>query len=213
MVLGIAALIIFAILEGCVHGPLRTQLQTWQSGERYSPTRHPLMMVVIARLMLPFALMVAFFILIRGHNYPGGGFIAALVVSISLVMQYMASGFGWAERQIQFNYHALIGGGALIAAATGIGAMVVGQPFLKSGYDHFHIPVIGDFELSSAMAFDLGVFLTVVGGVMLALAQFSKLGDLSRDSEVDDSPMDCDLGGVLETALDPGLSPNMETQN
>jgi multicomponent K+:H+ antiporter subunit A len=212
MVLGIAALTIFAILEGCVHGPLRERLQTWRSGERYSPTRHPLMMVVVARLMLPFALMVAFFILIRGHNYPGGGFIAALVVSISLVMQYMASGFGWAERQIQFNYHALIGGGALIAAATGVGAMVVGQPFLKSGFDHFYLPVIGEFELSSAMAFDLGVFLTVVGGVMLALAQFSKLGDLSRDTELDDSPMDCDLGGALQNVADSVPRSKMDTK-
>jgi multicomponent K+:H+ antiporter subunit A len=201
MVLGIAALIIFAILEGSIRGPLRERLQAWRSGESYSPTRHPLMMVVVTRLMLPFALMVAFFILVRGHNYPGGGFIAALVVAIALVMQYMASGFGWAERQIRFDYHALIGGGALIAAATGIAAMVVGKPFLKSGFDYFHIPVIGKFELSSAMAFDLGVFLTVVGGVMLALAQFSKLGELSRDEEVDDAPMDCELRGAVANKL------------
>lgn len=192
MVLGIAALIIFAMLEGMVRGPLSKRLSSWRSGERYSPTRHPLFMVVVTRLMLPLALMVAIFIFVRGHNDPGGGFIAALVVSIALVMQYMASGFGWAERQIRFDYHALIGGGGLIAAATGISAMVMGQPFLKSGYEHFHIPVIGDFELSSAIAFDLGVFLTVVGGVMLALAQFSKLGDLSRGNEIDEHPMDFD---------------------
>ncbi len=209
MVLGIAALIIFAILQGSIHGPLRERLQIWRSGEQYSPTRHPLMMVVVTRLMLPFALMVAAFIMLRGHNAPGGGFIAALVVSIALVMQYMASGFGWAERQLRFDYHALIGGGALIAAATGISAMLVGSPFLKSGFDHFYIPVIGDFELSSAMAFDLGVFLTVVGGVMLALAQFSKLGDLSRDkedlsrdTELGDVAIDCELGQAVESAAD-----------
>ncbi len=190
MVLGIAALIIFAMLEGMVLGPLRQQVSAWRSGELYSPTRHPLLMVVVTRLMLPLALMVAIFIFIRGHNDPGGGFIAALVVAIALVMQYMASGFGWAERQIQFNYHALIGGGGLIAAATGIASLVVGKPFLKSGFKHFHFPVVGDFELSSALAFDLGVFLTVVGGVMLALAQFSKLGDLSRADKVNDGPMD-----------------------
>ncbi len=192
MVLGISALIIFALLEGIISGPLRSWLRDWESGERYSPTRHPMMMVVITRVMLPLALMVAVFIFVRGHNDPGGGFIAALVVSIALVMQYMASGFGWAEKQIQFDYHALIGGGALIAAATGVSAMVLGQPFLKSGFEHFHLPLIGEFELSSAIAFDLGVFLTVVGGVMLALAQLSKLGDISRPEEVNDQPMDYD---------------------
>ncbi|MCC6510733.1 MAG: monovalent cation/H+ antiporter subunit A, partial [Pirellulaceae bacterium] len=202
MVLGIAALIIFAILQGSIHGPLRPRLKSWRSGELYSPSRHPLMMVVVTRLMLPLALMVAVFILLRGHNYPGGGFIAALVVSIALVMQYMASGFGWAERQIRFDYHALIGSGALIAAATGIAAMVLGQPFLKSGFDHFHLPVVGKFELSSAMAFDLGVFLTVMGGVMLALSQFSKLGDLSRDKTNDDSPTDCQLASPDDSDMD-----------
>lgn len=202
MVLGIAALIIYALLEGSINGPLRERLQTWKSGEHYSPTRHPLLMVVVTRLMLPFALMVAVFILIRGHNQPGGGFIAALVVSISLVMQYMASGFGWAERQIRFNYHALIGGGALIAAASGVSAMVFGKPFLKSAFDHYEIPGIGDFELSSTIAFDLGVFLTVVGGVMLALAQLSKLGDLSRDTEMDDSPMDGDFDTTVAYEAD-----------
>jgi len=100
----------------------------------------------------------------------------------------------------------------LIAAATGVGAMVVGQPFLKSGFDHFYLPVIGEFELSSAMAFDLGVFLTVVGGVMLALAQFSKLGELSRDTELDDSPMDCDLGGALQNATDSVPRSKMDTK-
>jgi multicomponent K+:H+ antiporter subunit A len=199
MVLGTAALIIFAMLEGTLRGPANKRLQAWHSGERYSPTRHPLLMVVVTRLMLPFALMVAIFILVRGHNAPGGGFIAALVVAISLVMQYMASGFGWAERQIRFNYHALIGGGALIAAATGVTSMIFGKAYLKSGFDYYYLPVVGKFELSSAIAFDLGVFLTVVGGVMLALAQLSKLGDITRDEAMDDAPMDCALD---DSALD-----------
>ena len=88
----------------------------------------------------------------------------------------MASGFKWAAEQVKFNYHGLLGGGALIAAATGIAAMVKDDAFLTSGYDHFHLPLIGDVELATAMSFDTGVFLTVVGGVMLALANLSNLG-------------------------------------
>jgi multicomponent K+:H+ antiporter subunit A len=104
-------------------------------------------------------------------------------------MQYMASGFGWAARRVRVDYHALIGGGVLIAAATGISAMVFDRPFLTSGYKHFHWPV-GDFELSSALAFDLGIFMTVVGGVMLALAQLSKLGEEISGVQINEAPMD-----------------------
>lgn len=190
MVLGIAALIIYAILDGMLRGPLIGKLKAWSSGEHYSPNRHPIVMVVATRLMLPLSLMVAAFIFLRGHNAPGGGFIAALVVSIALVMQYMASGFGWAERQVRFDYHALIGGGGLIAAATGISAMVFDFPFLTSGFKHFHWPIVGDFELSSAMAFDLGVFMTVVGAVMLALAQLSQLGESTNREATNEEPMD-----------------------
>jgi multicomponent K+:H+ antiporter subunit A len=190
MVLGIAALIIFGLISGMMRGPLRGRLARWTSGEHYSPSRHPLLMVVVTRLMLPLSLIVAAYLFVRGHQMPGGGFIAALVVSIALIMQYMASGFGWAEDQISFDYHALIGGGALVAGATGIAAMALGHPFLTSGFGHFHLPLLGDVELASAMAFDLGVFLTVVGGVMLALAQLSNLGECTRDGATNSEPMD-----------------------
>lgn len=190
MVLGIAALIIFALLSGMLKGPVRGRLAEWSSGERYSPSRHPVVMVVVTRLMLPLALMVSVFIFMRGHQLPGGGFIAALVVSIALIMQYMASGFGWAANQVKFDYHALIGGGALIAGATGIAAMVLDLPFLTSGFTHYHLPIVGDVEMSSAMAFDLGVFLTVVGAVMLALAQLSNLGECCHPESSNEEPMD-----------------------
>ena len=190
MVLGIAALIIYAILDGMMQGPLLAKLSVWSSGENYSPSRHPIVMVVVTRVMLPLSLMVAAFIFLRGHNSPGGGFIAALVVSIALIMQYMASGFGWAAKQVRFDYHALIGAGGLIAAATGISAMVFDLPFLTSGFEHFHWPIVGDFELSSAMSFDLGVFLTVVGAVMLALAQLSQLGESTNRDATNEEPMD-----------------------
>ncbi len=195
MVLGIAALSIFALLEAMVRGELGKKLNQWIPDEPKSANRHPLMMVVVTRLMLPLALMVGVFIFLRGHNLPGGGFIAALVVSIALIMQYMASGFQWAAQQVRFDYHALIGGGGLIAAATGIGAMVLDLPFLTSGHTHIHIPLVGDVELASAMLFDTGVFLTVVGAVMLALAQLSLLGSHTTDIETNEGPMDLDPSG------------------
>ncbi len=189
-VIGISALAIHAMLAGMMRGPLLRKLSSWRSTLRKSPDRHPAMMVVITRMMLPLALMVSVFILVRGHQLPGGGFIGALVVSIALIMQYMASGFGWAEKQLRFDYHVLIGAGGLVASATGIGSMVLGLPFLTSGYTHVHLPIVGDVELASAAAFDVGVFLMVIGGVMLALANFSNLGRMTATEEVNETPMD-----------------------
>jgi multicomponent K+:H+ antiporter subunit A len=129
---------------------------------------------------------VGVFILRRGHNEPGGGFIAGLVIGIALIMQYMASGYAWAEQRMRVDYHALIGLGVLVAGITGVGAWYGDLPFLTSNYGYFHIPLIGEVELATAMAFDLGVFLTVVGVVMLTLANLSRVG---RKAEPVTGPM------------------------
>ena len=192
IVLGVAALTIFALLDGAVRGRPGRRLSAWVPDMRISANRHPVIMVVVTRVMLPLALLVGVYIFLRGHNAPGGGFIAALVVAIALIMQYMASGFGWAAQQMKFDYHALIGAGVLIAGATGITAMALDHAFLTSTFGHVTLPVVGSFEIASAMAFDLGVFLTVLGAVMLALANLSRLGRHTGRLMINRSPMDID---------------------
>ncbi len=115
------------------------------------------------------------FLFLRGHNQPGGGFIAALVVAIAFLVQYLAAGFDWSDSRRRFGEHKLIAWGVLAAMATGLGAAVLGALFLTSWFDYFSLPLIGKFELASAMLFDTGVFLTVFGAVMLALAQLSHI--------------------------------------
>ncbi len=206
IVLGVAALAIYALLDGAVRGAVGRKLAAWTPDEPHSADRHPMIMVVATRVMLPLALMVGAYIFLRGHNQPGGGFIAGLVVAIALIMQYMASGFGWAAQRMRVDYHAMIGAGVLIAAATGIAAMVMGYPFLTSAFDHFHLPLIGEFELASALAFDVGVFLTVVGAVMLALANLSRLGRKTGVAPVNEAPMDVDPLARRQAAARPAAS-------
>ena len=196
IVLGIAALAIYALLDGALHGRVARRLSAWTPDLPVSVDRHPIIMVVATRVMLPLALLVGAYIFLRGHNQPGGGFIAALVVSIALIMQYMASGFGWAAQRVKVKYHAMIGGGVLVAAATGIAAMVLARPFLTSAFAHVHLPVVGEFEVASAMAFDTGVFLTVVGAVMLALANLSRMGRWTAHRPVNKTAMDVDPSAV-----------------
>ena len=175
IVLGVAALGIFALLERVETGTSGRRLAEWKPDTVRSPEHHPMMLVVATRLVLPLAVMVGLYIFLRGHNQPGGGFIAGLIISIAILMQYMASGFTFADRRLHADNHSMIGAGVLIAALTGLGAMVFGAPFLTSAFDYFSLPVIGEFELATAVLFDIGVALTVVGAVMLALAQLSQV--------------------------------------
>ncbi|MGC1495028.1 MAG: monovalent cation/H+ antiporter subunit A [Sulfitobacter sp.] len=191
IVLGIAALLIYALTETLLNGPVRARLLNRKPDQPRAGDVHPMMMVVLTRMIMPVVLLVGFYIFLRGHNEPGGGFIAGLIVSIAVVMQYMASGFAWTSARLKYPYHGVIGAGVLIAGLTGIGSWFVGKPFLTSDFTYVRIPPFEKFELATAALFDLGVFLAVVGAVMLSLEGFSRL---ARRAHVPDNehPMDID---------------------
>src|SRR3546814_2364390 len=123
IVLGIAALAIFALLQTAVRGASGRRLLEWIPDLVRSPERHPMMFAVATRLLLPLTMLAGLYIFLRGHNMPGGGFIAGLVISIALLMQYMASGFAWADQRRKLDEHAMIGFGVIIAALTGLGSL------------------------------------------------------------------------------------------
>jgi len=200
IVLGIAGLAIFALMEALLKGPAGARLRNTPSyNVNRSRDRHPLMMVVATRVMLPIAIMVGVYIFLRGHNQPGGGFVAGLVVSIALLMQYMASGFGWSQRKARVEYHTMIGWGIIIAGLTGVGSWLAGRPFLTSSFGYFEIPPIEEFELATALLFDLGVFLCVLGSVMLMLFSISRLARHAGET-VNAEPMDYDPSQTVAVA-------------
>ena len=116
----------------------------------------------------------AFYLFFRGHNLPGGGFIAGLIAAVALVLQYLANGIDWTRRRISGQMHPLIGLGLLTATATGLVSWYFGYPFLTSAHDHFHLPLIGDLELASAMVFDIGVLMVVVGITLVILIRLGE---------------------------------------
>jgi multicomponent K+:H+ antiporter subunit A len=203
IVLGIAALVIYALTEALLAGPVRARLLNRGYEAARAGDAHPLMMVVLTRVLMPVVLMVGVYIFLRGHNEPGGGFIAGLVVAIAVLMQYMASGFSWADRRQRYPYHGIIGAGVLCAGLTGIGAWFAGAPFLTSAFGYFSIPPMEEFELATAMGFDLGVFLAVVGAVMLSLESFSRLG---RRAGIEDSDFAMDIDPSRTETLPGGES-------
>jgi multicomponent K+:H+ antiporter subunit A len=185
IVLGIAALLIYALTQSLLDGPVRARLASRKPAKPRAGDVHPMMMVVLTRVIMPVVLMVGFYIFLRGHNEPGGGFIAGLIVAIGMLMQYMANGFAWTSERLRYPYHGVIGAGVLIAGLTGIGSWVFGKPFLTSDFTYVRIPPFGEFELATAALFDLGVFLAVVGAVMLSLESFSRLAQRASEPESD----------------------------
>ncbi|WP_256588843.1 hydrogen gas-evolving membrane-bound hydrogenase subunit E, partial [Pseudomonas sp. HMWF021] len=124
---------------------------------------------VLVRLLLPIALVVSFYLFMRGHNQPGGGFVAGLVMSVAFILQYMVAGTQWVEAQMSLRPLRWMGTGLLFATATGLGAMAVGYPFLTTHTWHFALPLLGDIHIASALFFDIGVYAVVVGSTLLIL--------------------------------------------
>lgn len=175
-VLGIAALGIYKLIAR-----MRIfQPTTDGAGRPWVIEKHPMMLKLISQSLLPLALLVSAFIFIRGHNLPGGGFIAGLVTSVALIQQYIAHGVDIMKQRLRIDYHWIIASGLLIALLSGLGSWLFGRPFLTSWFDYFSLPGIGKFELASAIAFDLGVYLTVVGATLLILANLGKLTTSER---------------------------------
>jgi multicomponent K+:H+ antiporter subunit A len=128
---------------------------------------------VIARLVLPVALVVAAHFFLRGHNEPGGGFVAGLIVAIAFLTQYIVSGTRWVEGRTRLHPARWIALGLIVATTTGAGAVTLGYPFLTTHTAHATLPVVGEVHLPTATFFDLGVFAVVVGATLLILTSFA----------------------------------------
>jgi multicomponent K+:H+ antiporter subunit A len=165
--------------------PIQQQEQDMQTGVP-PPDPHallpqgPMMLpAVIVQLLLPVSGMVAAFFLLRGHNEPGGGFVAGLVVATAVILQYIVGGTAWAESRTRIYPQYWIAAGLLCAAGAGLLAWLAARPFLAALVLHADFPIIGEVHLSTVLLFDLGVFLLVVGAsvlILVALAHQSRRG-------------------------------------
>jgi multicomponent K+:H+ antiporter subunit A len=144
-------------------------------GRLWAEEAHPLFLKMLMRPLLPLALAVAVYIFLRGHNLPGGGFVAGLVTGVALILQSLAGGFTFAEDRLPRHYPPFLGLGLAFAAGVGIISWFFARPFLTSTHGHFEIPLLGDIELASVIIFDLGVYLVVVATVLLILTELGRL--------------------------------------
>ncbi|WP_044408668.1 monovalent cation/H+ antiporter subunit A [Thiomicrospira microaerophila] len=176
VVLALAGLGIYAMLQGMKLPAPNKDIY----GRFWDTDNHPVIMQTLTRLLLPLMLLVAVFIFLRGHNLPGGGFIAGLIAAVAIIVQYLSNGIAWTGERLKTDMHWVIGFGLLIGTGTGIVSMMIGFPFLTSSFTYITWPVVGKFEVASAIAFDIGVFLVVVGATVLSLVQLGRLSNASH---------------------------------
>jgi multicomponent K+:H+ antiporter subunit A len=170
MVLAIAALGVTALLADARLAPREARLVLRSD-------QQPIMLTMLVRPLAPLALAIGAYLFLRGHYLPGGGFIAGLIIAITVMLHYMANGLDGRAPRGRNDFLWLCAAGLLLAAATGLTSLLFNQPFLRSAFIYLDPPVLEKFSLASAMIFDLGVLLVVLGS---SLALLAAMGDLRR---------------------------------
>ena len=117
------------------------------------------------RFLMPLLLLFAVFLLIRGHNQPGGGFVGGLVVAASFILYSIAFGVDAARRALLVGPSRLLGVGLLAALLSGVPGVVVGQPFMTAVWTTIGAGSTA-LHVGTPLVFDIGVFLAVIGVVL-----------------------------------------------
>jgi len=147
-------------------------------------------MQTTARVTVPIVLVVAISLFLQGHNLPGGGFIGGVLTAAAFVLIYVAYDLDYLEsgvldREVKPGtsifehrtvtaYRRTLLAGLVVVLGSGVAGIVVGDPFLTQGYVHLEgVPIYHEVELASALAFDLGVYLVVVGSLLTIVSVVS----------------------------------------
>ncbi|ASA21196.1 Na+/H+ antiporter subunit A [Paenibacillus donghaensis] len=167
-VLGVASLAIYSMIKlqleaGNSTGVVKSALR--DNKPRFARSNDVLLQSV-AQVAFVIIITFSLYLFFAGHNHPGGGFIGALMASAALVLLSIAFGTEMVEKVLPINYRKLIAVGILLAFLTGVGSFLFGVPFLSQAFGYFQLPLMGTTELTTAMLFDLGVYLAVIGVTM-----------------------------------------------
>lgn len=131
------------------------------------------------------ALLFSVFLLFAGHNAPGGGFVGGLVAASALVLRYVAGGARQVDAVAAVHEATLLGSGLLLAASTGVAGWVWGSAFLDQVEFELHVPVLGEVHGTTALPFDIGVYLVVVGLGLALLRSLGGAADREHHEQVD----------------------------
>jgi multicomponent Na+:H+ antiporter subunit A len=134
--------------------------------------KHLLVVDRSVRVVFHAVLLGSLYLLFAGHNQPGGGFVGGLVAGAALAMRYVAGGIEEVRRLTRLQPWTILGSGLLLAAGTAIAPLLVGRTLLDSGAVSWDLPVFGKLKATTALPFDVGVYLLVVGVVLMVFEAF-----------------------------------------
>lgn len=140
-----------------------------------------LMVDVATRVLFPSMIALSLYFFFAGHNAPGGGFAGGLVAALAFTLRYLAGGRAELEEALPIDAGRILGSGLVIASIAAIWPMFLGYPPLTSAYDSVDLPLIGNMSLPSALIFDTGVYLIVVGLIMHILNSLGGQLDLEEE--------------------------------
>ena len=199
-VLGVVGLTVFALLRRFRPAPDSLERPKQQhhhdaydrarEGRKPGDTTADALMVprVVMTWLFPFIVLLSLHLFLRGHDLPGGGFAAGIALTIAFILQYMACGARWVEERLRIQPISWIGLGLLIAVGAGAASWAFGRPFLTAYFAYWELPLLGKVPAASALVFDLGIMVLVVGAsalMLVALAHQSLRRTRSAEAEAE----------------------------
>ncbi|GAA4755770.1 Na+/H+ antiporter subunit A [Gordonia alkaliphila] len=160
-----------------------TDRTTWLRGSEVGNPQHRSMVLeATTRLVFPTLMVLSVYFFFAGHNAPGGGFAGGLVMGLALVLRYLAGGRYELGEALPVEPGKILGAGLLISAVTATVSLLLGAPALSSAVIEMHLPVFGEVTLVTAMFFDAGIYLIVVGLVLDVLRSLGARLDAPEDA-------------------------------
>ncbi|WP_059170284.1 Na(+)/H(+) antiporter subunit B [Bacillus sp. FJAT-27445] len=131
-------------------------------------------LITVTRVAVVIIFTFAINLFFSGHHHPGGGFVGGLALACAITLLFLTYDIDSVRENIPFDFKAMAASGVLIAVLTGVGGMLFDAPFLTQAFDYFDLPLFGKTELATAMIFDLGVALAVIGTAMTIIITISE---------------------------------------
>lgn len=166
---------------------LSTTKPRWLSHGVASETEQnrSIMVDVVTRILFPSMMLLSMFFFFSGHNAPGGGFAGGLVAALAFTLRYLAGGRQEIEEALPIDPAKILGTGVLVSFIAVLTPMFMGYPPLMTSYATWSLPLIGEFDVPSALVFDAGVYIIVIGLIMHVLISMGAYIDREEDARKD----------------------------
>ena len=178
VVLAVAAIGVYALLNLRPSAGSPQQLHPLVQ-EPVVRVRESIILFEATRYLAPLMVLLSFYLLLRGHNEPGGGFVGGLLAAAAFALHVIASGVLYARRMLRVDPRTLMGVGLLLALLMGVPALLHGQPFMTGIWLPHKLPVLG--KVGTPLLFDVGVYLLVVGITLTIIFELAAMAERSKD--------------------------------